>query len=85
MKILPSDKTTGNTKVIKMWRSGEATTGYLPLGASRGKYVNGENPIQPVVTIDDLEKMAQQLLASIRIFKTYKYPLSLRRGIKVVK
>ena len=37
---------------------------------------------QPVVTIDDLEILAEQLVAAIRILKTYKYPLSLRRGGK---
>lgn len=37
---------------------------------------------QPVVTIDDLEALAEKLVAAIQILKTYKYPLSLRRGAK---
>ena len=41
-----------------------------------------EKTAQPVVTIDDLEILAEQLVAAIRILKTYKYPLSLRRGDK---
>ena len=41
-----------------------------------------EKITQPVVTIDDLEILAEQLVAAIRILKTYKYPLSLRRGGK---
>ena len=41
-----------------------------------------EKTAQPVVTIDDLEILAEQLVAAIRILKTYKYPLSLRRGGK---
>jgi hypothetical protein len=42
----------------------------------------GEKAAQPVVTIDDLEVLAEQLVAAIRILKTYKYPLSVRRGGK---
>ena len=41
-----------------------------------------EKNSQPVVTIDDLEILAEQLVAAIQILKTYKYPLSLRRGGK---
>ena len=37
---------------------------------------------QPVVTIDDLEVLAKQLLAGIEILKSYKYPLAIRRGVK---
>jgi len=37
---------------------------------------------QPVVTIDDLETLAEKLLAEIRVFKSYKYPLDVRRGVK---
>jgi hypothetical protein len=39
-------------------------------------------PSQPIVTIDDLENLAEKLLAEIRIFKSYKYPLDVRRGVK---
>jgi hypothetical protein len=38
--------------------------------------------IQPVVTIDDLEALAQKLLAGIVVLKSYKYPLAIRRGVK---
>ena len=41
-----------------------------------------EKTAQPVVTIDDLEILVEQLVAAIRILKTYKYPLSLRKGGK---
>jgi hypothetical protein len=37
---------------------------------------------QLIVTIDDLEALAQQLLAGIKVLKSYKYPLAVRRGVK---
>jgi hypothetical protein len=41
-----------------------------------------ESYSRPVVTIDDLEALAQQLLAGIEVLKSYKYPLAVRRGVK---
>ena len=49
----------------------------------RGAAQKGDETFpQPVVTIDDLEVLAQQLLEGIKILKFYKYPLAVRRGVK---
>ena len=83
MKTMSNDKMIDKTKNINLRGYGEPIMGSLTHDQSGEEGIsNIEPPIQPVVTIDDLESLAEQLLTNIRILKTYKYPLGIRRGVK---
>jgi hypothetical protein len=72
---MQKDKGAGQTGNVKGRGCRESNDRHLPFAPSQPS-------TQPVITIDDLEVLAVQLLAHIQILKTYKYPLSVRRGVK---
>ena len=83
MKFLPNDKMIDKTQNVNSRGCDEPISGSLPPGQDSEKGVcNIKPPSQPVVTIDDLETLSNKLLAEIRIFKSYKYPMAVRRGVK---
>ena len=79
MKTMSNDKMIDQTKNVNLRGYGEPISGSLPLGQSRGENLP---PSQPVITIDDLEALSAKLLTEIRIFKSYKYPMAVRRGVR---
>jgi len=41
--------------------------------------------LSPIITIDDLHNIAQQLVNGLRKLGEYQYPLAIRRGVKTMK
>jgi hypothetical protein len=89
LKPLQSMKTTqvltsiDKTKIMQPGGYERPKMPFLSATQERGEGQTGSETIsQPIVTIDDLEALAQQLLAGIEILKSYKYPLAVRRGVK---
>lgn len=77
MIILSNNKETSGRKIIQ---PGGAPEPILPFPVLPREEENGI--CQPVVTIDDLETLAEKLLTEIRTIKSYKYPLAVRRGVR---
>jgi len=89
LKPLQSMKTTqvltsiDKTKIIQPGGNERPKLPFLSATQKRGESQADSEPFsQPIVTIDDLEALAQRLLAGIEILKSYKYPLAVRRGVK---
>ena len=84
MKTIQKDTNIDNTKIFKPQGCGDPKTPYLSLVRERRTTSPDDHPTrQPIVTIDDLEALAEKLLAEIQILKSYKYPLAVRRGVKL--
>jgi DNA-binding IclR family transcriptional regulator len=83
MKSSQMHMSIGKTLNVNQRGFGKSNLSFLSPVREQEKSSPGDEPsVQPVVTIDDLETLAKQLLAGIERLKSYRHPLALRRGFK---
>jgi hypothetical protein len=79
MQFPPSSTSIGD-KPAKPYRFGKSLM-QLSLPMRDTKIANPGNKRVTFTTIDDVRKMAQELLVALDKLGSYKYPLDIRRGI----
>jgi hypothetical protein len=79
MQYPPSNTSTGERRAAP-YRFGKSLM-QLSLPMRDTKIANPGNKRATFTTIDDVRKMAQELLAALDTLGSYKHPLDIRRGI----
>src|SRR5215211_5518192 len=81
MMQLPRYSTSTGERRVKPYRFGKSLMQLsLPMD-DKGIALLGDKR-ESFTTIDDVRKMAQELLAALEKLGTYKHPLDIRRGVR---